>query len=306
MPPRLPRPEPHDLLLAFAGCAVTLVPMLLWNRRCEARRRAEAAAMARERQALEQGQSERIRALRETEAIKDQFLAIMSHELRTPINAVTGFGSILQDELVGPLNVRQQEMLGKMLDSADGLLVMVNDLLDLTQIQAGRLDLGRRPVDLAEVAEAIADCARPSADARGIGLALEIDADLPTLLADELRVGQVIAKLVSNALKFTPAGGEVRIRAYAAGDGDELVCEVHDTGPGIAEEDIARLFQRFTQLDMTSTRSAGGVGLGLYLAKALVEAHGGRIGVRSVAGCGSTFWFTLPLARVPRADAPHM
>jgi two-component system sensor histidine kinase/response regulator len=256
-----------------------------------------------ERVALERAQSERIRAMRQTEAIKDQFLAIMSHELRTPINAVTGFGSILEDELLGPLNDRQHEVLAKMLTSADGLLAMVDDMLDLTLLEAGRLAIDPRDVDLAAVLRAVAEAAAPAAADRGLDLAVELAPDLPPLPGDAQRIGQAFTKLVSNALKFTPRGGRVRLCAYVGGD--EAVCEVHDTGDGVAPEDLPRLFRRFTQLDMSSTRKAGGAGLGLYLAKALVEAHGGRIGVRSEPGAGSTFWFTLPLAKPATAPGPR-
>jgi two-component system phosphate regulon sensor histidine kinase PhoR len=231
-------------------------------------------------------------ALRQTEALKDQFLGILSHELRTPINAITGFGTILADELAGPLTASQRAYLDKLLGATDALLALVDDLLDMTRIQAGKLSLVAGPARVAEAATGALEAARGRAARKDLSISLELADGLPTVWADEARLRQVIAHLLDNALKFTPAGGRVTLGARA--DGDGVIVTVQDTGPGIPPEDVPRLFQRFAQLDMTATREAGGLGLGLSICKALVEAHHGRIGVESAPGQGSAFWFWLP------------
>jgi signal transduction histidine kinase len=170
---------------------------------------------------------------------------------------------------------------------------LVSDLLDMSQIQAGAFSLDPQPLELmtlvAEVLEGIA----PLATSKRLALHTALPAEQPAVLADHRRVGQVLLNLLSNAVKFTPEGGRVDLR-MAIVEGGALRCEVTDTGPGIPPEAMSRLFQRFSQLDMKSTRRAGGAGLGLSIAKGIVEAHGGQIGVESEPGVGSTFWFTLP------------
>jgi signal transduction histidine kinase/NO-binding membrane sensor protein with MHYT domain len=259
------------------------------------------AVDATQRVENERLQREKLEALEQADAAKDQFLGILSHELRTPINAVTGFGSILQDELMGPLAPEQHVLLAKMLTSADALLDLVNDLLEMTHIQAGRLETEPRPTELAEVARHVHARLGGRAADKGLRLELDVPAELPLVLADDLRVEQTLLHLIGNAIKFTHAPGRVTVRAYTAGT-NQMVVEVEDTGEGIAPDVLPRLFQRFTQLDMSATREAGGTGLGLTIAKALVEAQGGTIGARSFPGRGSVFWFTLPLepAAVPR------
>jgi signal transduction histidine kinase len=255
------------------------------------------AVEATERVENERLQREKLEALEQADAVKGQFLAVLGHELRTPINAVTGFGSILQDELMGALTRPQHELLAKMLTSADALLDMVNDLLEMTHIQAGRLELAPVPMDFPEVVQHVAGRLGARAHDKALKFTLDLPPDLPLVQADDLRVEQALQHLIGNAIKFTPARGAITVRAYASDD--RLVCEVEDTGAGIAPEQMPKLFQRFTQLDMSATRAAGGTGLGLSLAKALVEAQGGTIGVRSQPGQGSVFWFTLPLASIP-------
>jgi PAS domain S-box-containing protein len=242
---------------------------------------------------------DQLQALRDADLMKDQFLGILSHELRTPINAITGFGSILDDELAGPLAPQQHEYLRKILGGAEVLLVLVNDLLDMSRIQAGKFTLAFEPTDVRQVvADAVATLTALALQ-KHLELLLDLPQALPVIRADPQRVGQIITNLVSNAVKFTPEGGRIRVHGRLDLQG-RLRFEVEDTGPGIAEGDVARLFQPFTQLDMSFTRQAPGTGLGLSIAKALVEAHGGTIGVRSEPGAGSTFWFTLP---GPEADA---
>lgn len=243
-------------------------------------------------------------ALLQADRYKDEFLSIISHELRTPLNFITGFASILDDEITGPLTPQQHEFLGKILSGADRMLGLVNNLLDMSRLQAGKLSLLTEQLAYAPLVEEVLTTLRPLADQRSV--ALIADVQVPTeVTVDPQRILQVLTNLVDNAIKFT-AHGTVRVRAFvraessggeASGEGGsrEVITQVIDTGEGISEEALPRLFERFQQADMTSTRKAGGTGLGLSIAKALIEAHGGQIGVKSRVGEGSTFWFTLPL-----------
>jgi signal transduction histidine kinase len=207
-----------------------------------------------------------------------------------------GFSSVLEDELVGPVNDTQREYLLKILSGSDRMLHLVNDLLDFAKIQAGRLDISIGAASYAPLVEEVVSTLRPLADAKGITLEADVQvSDMAQI--DEMRVIQILTNLTSNAIKFTPVNGRVSLRAFIKGP--EVITQVFDSGIGIAPEDIAKLFQRFQQVDMSTTRRVGGTGLGLSITKALVEAHGGQVGVLSEVGSGSTFWFTLPLARVP-------
>ena len=238
-------------------------------------------------------------ALREADRHKDEFLAVISHELRTPLNFIMGFASVLQDEIQGPLGAEQHTSVAKIMAGADRMLRLVNDLLDLSKIQAGKFELEREPAHLATIAQVAAAEARPAAELKQIALDVAVPQDLEAVL-DGHRVRQVLDNLVGNAIKFSPPGSTVTVRART--HGENLLVEVVDNGPGIAEADRPKLFERFRQLDMSLTRASGGSGLGLAIAKSLVEAHGGTIGVSSRLGEGSTFWFTLPL-RGPAARA---
>jgi PAS domain S-box-containing protein len=253
-----------------------------------------------ERVEKEQLQRAHIQALEEGEKLKDQFLSILSHELRTPINAIMGFGSILDDEVVGPLNEEQHKYTRRILGGAETLLALINDLLDMSRIQAGKFALDPKLIDPAPLANEVVSNLLPLAERKQQALALEIDGELPELTADPQRLMQILVNLVGNAVKFTPDGGRIVVRARL--DGDQVRFQVQDTGGGIAAEDLAKLFKPFTQLDSSLTRQATGTGLGLAITRNLVEAHGGEIGVESELGRGSTFWFTLP--RSPRFDAP--
>ncbi|MDB5096763.1 MAG: sensory transduction histidine kinase [Cyanobacteria bacterium RYN_339] len=239
-------------------------------------------------------QHERIETLEDADRLKDQFLGILSHELRTPINAIMGFGSVLDDEVAGPLNPEQRRFIGRVMVAADALLALVTDLLDMSRIQAGKFTIALRPVAFAEVVAAVLSMLAPLAQSKQVSLRNRVHADLPLIEADEQRLAQIVSNLVGNSLKFLDEGGWVEV--WADVDGDLLRCEVRDNGPGIGVEDQGKLFKSFSQVDMSNTRKAGGVGLGLTICKNLVEAHGGTIGVRSEKGEGSTFWFTLPLA----------
>jgi PAS domain S-box-containing protein len=240
-------------------------------------------------------QRERLEALEQSDKLKDEFLSILSHELRTPINAIMGFGSVLDDEVVGSLTPEQHTYTGKILSSADALLALIEDLLIVSRVQAGKFSVSAQSTRFEELVDDALGTQAPAADKKAIRIMNQVPEDLPSLTADPLRLKQVINNLVGNAIKFTPAGGQVVVRAVVLNG--RLRCEVSDSGMGIAQEDIPRLFQRFTQLDMSNTRAASGAGLGLSIVKAIVDAHGGDVGVESQPGNGSTFWFTLPLVR---------
>ncbi len=248
-----------------------------------------------ERVARERLQQEKIAQLTLTDRMKDEFLSILSHELRTPLNAIMGFGSILEDELVGPLNEVQLTYLKRMLGGADALLGLINDLLDMSRIQAGKFTLEPHPFPLPRTLRGVIENLAPLAEQRGHRMRLDASEDLPLVLGDEQRVSQVLVNLVNNAIKFTPESGKIRVSARP--EGPQVRVAVEDTGVGIAPEDLPKLFKPFSQVDMSDTRKAGGTGLGLSITKALVEAQGGHVGVESEPGKGSCFWFTLPIAK---------
>jgi PAS domain S-box-containing protein len=251
----------------------------------------EQARVVREREVAE----ERVEALQEASAHKDDFLGILSHELRTPINAIMGFGSILDDEIPGPLNDEQHRYLGKMLRGAEDLLSLINDLLDMSRIQAGKFHVEPSPVRLHEVVANVSEHLRPMLDRKMCRFEVDVPPQLPAVLADERRIGQVLANLIVNAVKYSPERCEIAVRARCVGN--QIRCEVADNGTGISASDRQKLFHPFEQLDMSKTRRAGGIGLGLSIVKALVEAHGGHVGVESDGqGLGSTFYFVLPIA----------
>jgi signal transduction histidine kinase len=255
----------------------------------------------------ERNQRARVDELTQLDQMKDQFLSILSHELRTPLNAIIGFGSVLDDGVAGELAPAQRHYVERILGSAEILLALINDLLDMSRIEAGKFSIDPHPTQLADVCEAVIHTVQPLADKKRIALACAPHDGLPRLVADEQRLRQVLTNLVTNAVKFTPEGGSVAVQTCVeAVDGDgaptALRCEVTDTGRGIASADLPKLFKRFQQLDMSNTREQTGTGLGLSISKALVEAHGGTIGVESTPGQGSTFWFTLPMAP-PEASA---
>jgi signal transduction histidine kinase len=231
--------------------------------------------------------------LREADRYKDEFLSVISHELRTPLNFITGFASVLADEVSGPLNPVQRAQMANILNGADRMLLLVNDLLDFAKLHSGKFELAPAPTAYGPlVHEAIALMA-PIAAQKGVTLTAD-DVASPVILGDGGRLIQVLTNLLSNAIKFTEPGGRVTVRVTLRGA--EVLTEVADTGCGIAAADVPKLFQRFQQLEMGSTRKASGTGLGLAISKALIEAHGGAIGVASTLGEGSTFWFSLPLA----------
>jgi len=226
---------------------------------------------------------------------KSEFLANMSHELRTPLNAIIGFSGVLLQRLFGDLNEKQDEYVKDILASGEHQLALINDILDLSKVEAGRLELERSTFSIPEMIEGAVALVRERASGHGVALSCALDAQVGSIDADERKVKQVLVNLLSNAVKFTPSGGRVAVSATRKDS--EIVIAVSDTGPGISVDDQARIFQEFEQTG--AARGHEGTGLGLALAKRLVELHGGRIWVESSVGAGSTFAFTLPLAAVP-------
>jgi signal transduction histidine kinase len=223
---------------------------------------------------------------------KSEFLANMSHELRTPLNAVLGYAELIQDGIYGEVPARMQEVLERIQQNGRHLLGLINDVLDLSKIEAGQLTLSPADYSLRELVLDVVSATEALAAEKKLTLEVEVPPDLPPGRGDERRLTQVLMNLVSNAIKFTDVGS-VSIRAKVE-DGSFVVA-VSDTGLGIPPQDCERIFEEFQQVDSSSTRKKGGTGLGLAIAKRIVELHGGRIWVESTPGQGSTFAFTLPL-----------
>ncbi len=223
---------------------------------------------------------------------KSKFLASMSHELRTPLNAIIGFSQVLREAMFGEINPKQQEYLDDILTSANHLLALINDVLDLSKVEAGQVELQIAPFSLRETLERSVVMVRERAIENGVRIEYVPADGLDLVSGDERRIRQVIVNLLSNAVKFTPSGGAVDMRATRANG--EVRIFVVDTGPGIAPEDHARIFEEFQQTE-AGLQQREGTGLGLALSKRLVELHGGRIWVNSEPGKGSTFAFTLPV-----------
>jgi len=225
---------------------------------------------------------------------KSEFLANMSHELRTPLNAIIGFSEILAEKMFGDVNEKQTEYLQDILESGRHLLSLINDILDLSKIEAGRMELELSEFDLPTAVDNALILVRERASRRGIRLGSTIDDRLGMIGGDERKVKQVLLNLLSNALKFTPEGGRIDVGARLGDDMAEV--SVADTGIGIAPEDQATVFEEFRQVG-TADKKAEGTGLGLALSRKFIELHGGRIWVTSQLGAGSTFTFTLPRSR---------
>jgi len=266
-------------------------------------------------QALEQAMREAEEASRH----KSEFLANMSHELRTPLNSILGFSELLQTQTFGPLTEKQARYVTNIHTSGRHLLALITDLLDLSKVEAGKIELYPEPVHLREAVEAALTDIHPQAEPKGLALELHVDAALPPLTADPLRFKQILYNLLSNAVKFTPGGGRITVTArrvpssefhvpssepgtWDPEPGTARVTEfveisVADTGIGIKSEDLPMLFQPFTQLEPTFVKRYQGAGLGLALTKQLVELHGGTLWAESAGeGLGSTFRVLLPMA----------
>jgi signal transduction histidine kinase len=225
---------------------------------------------------------------------KSEFLANMSHELRTPLNAIIGFSEVLVDRMFGELNEKQEEYLKDIYASGQHLLSLINDILDLSKIEAGRMEVEVSDFDLPGAIDNALILVRERASRRGIALGHSVDDRLGQIRGDERKVKQVLLNLLSNALKFTPEGGRIDVSARVQDGAAEIA--VTDTGVGIAPEDQEAVFEEFRQVG-TSDKKVEGTGLGLALSRKFIELHGGRIWVKSQVGQGSTFTFTLPVRR---------
>jgi signal transduction histidine kinase len=243
---------------------------------------------------------ERNDELRELDRLKDEFVALVSHELRTPLTSVIGYLRLLLRDRAGSLEPEQRRLIGIAERNASRLVRLVGDLLFSAKADAGRLDLDAEPVALNEIVLRCLEGAQPPARERGVHVAHAIEPSV-VVEADPERIAQVVDNLVSNAIKFTPEGGRVFVGLHV--EGDRAVVEVSDSGIGIPEAEVARLFERFFRASTAVDREIQGSGLGLSVAKTIVEAHGGTIGCTSAERKGSVFRVTLPLAQRHSAAA---
>jgi signal transduction histidine kinase len=252
----------------------------------------ENVRLFKELQARNREIEDKSRQLEVASQHKSEFLANMSHELRTPLNAIIGFSEVLSERMFGELNEKQEEYLKDIYASGQHLLSLINDILDLSKIEAGRMELELSDFHLPTALDSALTLVRERAGRRGIALQMNIDSQLGQIQADERKVRQVVLNLLSNAIKFTPEGGRIEVGAVPT-DGFVEV-SVADTGVGIAPEDQEAVFEEFRQVG-TAAKKVEGTGLGLTLCRKFVELHGGKIGVTSQVGVGSTFTFTIPV-----------
>jgi PAS domain S-box-containing protein len=231
---------------------------------------------------------------RELDRMKTEFVSQVSHELRTPLTAIKGFTDLLLDGDAGEVNEEQTEYLQIVKQNVERLVALINDLLDVSRIESGRITLKLDSIDLRAIVEMVVATMRPLLEQKQQSLTVQMGPDLPHARGDHDRILQVVTNLVSNAYKYTPAGGAICVEASHSGDRVQIA--VRDTGIGIAAEDIPRLFTRFFRVDSSLTREIGGTGLGLSIVKSIVELHGGSVAVQSAPGSGSTFSFDLPVA----------
>ncbi|CAK0777852.1 two-component system, cell cycle sensor histidine kinase PleC [uncultured Gammaproteobacteria bacterium] len=264
------------------GCGRSFVAVI---RDITEQKRAEAALLAAKSQAELANRS------------KGEFLANMSHELRTPLNAIIGFSEILAMEMFGPLSPRYVEYASTIFDSGQHLLGIINDLLDMSRIDAGMFELSEEPVDVVAVVSSCLSMVKARADNVGVELVSEVGVSLPYLVADRRAVMQILLNLLSNAIKFTPRGGRVMVVAAKLESG-ELTLSVSDTGIGIAGEVLPHIFEPFQQADSRLSRKHEGTGLGLSISKNLMELHGGALDLASEPGQGTTATMRFPAARV--------
>jgi PAS domain S-box-containing protein len=272
-----------------------------------ARKQAEAALLETQAELrtltadLERRVVDRTAALDRAAHAKDEFLASMSHELRTPLNGILGVAEALAEGVYGPFDDRQAGALGRIDESGRHLLALINDILDVAKVEAGKIELELYPVSVADLCRASLRLVQEPAARKHIGVAVTIDPALPPVVADERRLKQVLVNLLTNAVKFTPEGGSIGVDVDRVASGQALRITVWDTGVGIAPEDQPRLFRPFVQLDNSLSRQHVGTGLGLALVRRLVELHGGEVRVESEVGRGSRFIVSVPLRPRPEA-----
>ena len=243
---------------------------------------------------------ERNRLIERANRLKSEFLASMSHELRTPLHTIIGFSELLGEELEGPLNDKQKRFVRHIHKDSLHLLELINDVLDLSKIEAGKLELRREVFDVRAALDEVLASIRPHAEAKSQTLAIDLD-DLPALEADRTRFKQILLNLLSNAVKFTPEQGSIRVEARL--HGETVQFSVIDTGVGIPKEEQESVFDKFYQVGQTTKGIREGTGLGLAITQRLVEEHGGKVWVVSQVGKGSRFSFTIPFRSASRATA---
>jgi PAS domain S-box-containing protein len=226
--------------------------------------------------------------------MKDEFLANMSHELRTPLNSILGLSEVLQDELYGPLNQNQQKSLKTIEESGRHLLALINDILDVAKIEAGKIELELSPCSIHGICQASLNFIKQTALNKNINYSIKIETTSETIYADERRLKQILINLLSNAVKFTPQNGEIGLNVYENRSDENFTFTVWDKGIGIKPESIQKLFKPFVQIDSSLSREFAGTGLGLTLMKNLTEMHGGCVTVESTEGKGSEFSITIP------------
>ncbi|NJN54107.1 MAG: GAF domain-containing protein [Anaerolineae bacterium] len=248
-----------------------------------------AIAIENARQYAEQVETSK--KLREVDQLKSEFLASMSHELRTPLNSIIGFADVLLEGLDGDLNERMEEDVRLIRESGRHLRELIGDILDMSKIEAGRMELRYEDVDMRQMANDILATAQPLAQQKNLDMYLDIDDTVSTVRIDRTRIRQVLWNIMGNAIKFTEKGS---VSLSMHNEGSHLLIAIRDTGIGIKEENIPIVFEQFRQIDGGLNRAASGTGLGMPITKKLVEIHGGDIWIESVYGQGSTFFFTLP------------
>jgi signal transduction histidine kinase len=231
---------------------------------------------------------------------KSEFLANMSHELRTPLNAIIGFSEVIQRAIIGPLSERYRAYGADIFHSGTHLLGLINDILDLSKLEAGQFELREEEIDLREAIEASMRLVGPQAEKSKVHLSKSIDQSLSLIRADDRRIRQVLINLLSNAVKFTPEGGKVRVTSFSTSAG--LAIAVSDTGIGMASEEIPKALEEFGQIDSKISRQYAGTGLGLPLAKHLIQLHGGTLTIKSAVNAGTTVTIVLPHERIVAAS----
>ena len=285
-----------NTVIAMAALAVAGALVLRLSRRSTAHMARQFETKDREARALAQVNEE----LRRLDELKSEFLAMVSHELRTPLTAIIGYSRLLMRQVHGPLTDKQLEQQEAIFRSAQRLTDLINDLLDVTQLEAGRVEIQPRPTDLRQVTDQVMTVVQVAAHAKQVRIENELATDLPAALADPTRLHQILVNLLGNAVKFTPAGGAVRV--YGGIHKDQVWTAVEDTGVGIAPNELARIWDPFYQVESPMRRRHGGSGLGLAIVRRLVELHGGLVRAESEGqNCGSRFVFTLPMAEAPAA-----
>jgi signal transduction histidine kinase len=233
------------------------------------------------------------RMLQKANQLKSEFLANMSHELRTPLNAIIGFSELMHDGKLGPVSAAHQEYLGDILASARHLQELINDILDLSKVEAGKIEFRPEPVRLSKITGEVREILQTLSAGKRITVSLDIAPEAEEVVLDPAKLRQVLYNYLSNALKFTPEDGRVTVRARTE-NADMFRIEIEDNGIGIHATDIDKLFVEFQQLDSSTVKKHQGTGLGLALTKKIVEAQGGRVGVSSSFGTGSLFYAVLP------------